>query len=69
MDHGPAHNGYGSSTGESFRRYYLRHVAISEGCGCAELSITPRTDGGGAGLASLAAALRRLAAAFRWLRS
>ena len=44
MDHASNHIGYGSREGERFRRYYLRHVAISEGCGCAELSITRNVD-------------------------
>jgi hypothetical protein len=29
--------------GESFERFYLRQVAISEGCGCAELVIRRET--------------------------
>lgn len=28
---------------QSFADYYLRHVAISEGCGCAELVIRRKT--------------------------
>ncbi len=31
--------GPGPGRGQSFERYYLRHVAISEGCGCSELVI------------------------------
>ncbi|MGF1609859.1 MAG: hypothetical protein ACFCUQ_10715 [Kiloniellales bacterium] len=30
--------------GESFERFYLRQVAISEGCGCAELVIRRETS-------------------------
>ncbi len=40
MDHQSSMIGYGSRDGETFKRYYLRNVAISEGCGCAELLIT-----------------------------
>ncbi len=28
--------GYGHHRDESFARYYLRNVAVNEGCGCAE---------------------------------
>ena len=37
----------GSGRSDSFERYYLRHVAVNEGCGCAEQAI--RRDRGEAG--------------------
>ncbi len=69
MDHGSSHIGYGSREGESFRRYYLRHVAISEGCGCAELSITRQVPANEPRLANavgwIIVAIRRLVGALR----
>lgn len=37
--------GIGRSEGESFSRFYLRNVAISEGCGCAEMVVRREQDG------------------------
>ena len=59
---------HGPSRRQSFQDFYLRNVAISEGCGCAELVIrrehgdtVARGHGGG----WLAQVLRRLIAIFR----
>ena len=42
---GGANAGFGRSQGESFSRFYLRNVAISEGCGCAEMVVRREQDG------------------------
>ena len=39
---------YGGQQAESFERFYMRNIAVNEGCGCAELMIRnypSRTDG------------------------
>jgi hypothetical protein len=38
-------HGVGQARAESFERYYLRQVAMGEGCNCAELVLSQREQG------------------------
>ena len=42
QQHGPQHGRGGQARPESFERYYLRQVAMGEGCNCAEQVLSQR---------------------------
>jgi len=60
-----AEHGLGQARPESFERYYLRQVALGEGCNCAELLLGRRDQrplpesGVGAALRALLRRVRR----------